>query len=102
MLTDLELSQAETKFTELLAGIAGSNYAYKKGDEDCVVRFTASCGLAEFALGESGEDLLRRADEALYEAKRTGKNRVVLSKPQKSLWKALTFRGFPRTVKQKP
>jgi len=48
-----------------------------------------SCGLAEFSFDETAEDLLRRADEALYEAKRTGKNRVVIAKKPKSLWTAL-------------
>ena len=51
--------------------------------------FTASCGLAEFTGDESAENLLRRADEALYAAKRTGKNRVVLAKKSKSWWKTL-------------
>ncbi len=41
---------------------------------------TASCGVAEYALGESGDDLIRRADEALYEAKRLGKNQVAVKK----------------------
>lgn len=100
MLSDLQLAQAEAKFTELLAGIAKSNYEYKKDGEECTVSFTASCGLAEFDMNESAEDLLRRADEALYVAKRTGKNRVVVAKTEKSLWKSLTSRGLPRT-KQK-
>ncbi len=89
MLTDFELPQAEAKFTELLGKIAGCSYEYKNGDQDCAVTFTVSCGLAEFTLEETGEDLLRRADEALYVAKKTGKNRVVLAKKQKSLWKTL-------------
>jgi diguanylate cyclase (GGDEF)-like protein len=89
MLTDFEVPQAESKFTDLLAEIAGCNYEYKKDGQDCQVRFTVSCGLAEFLPDETAEDLLRRADEALYEAKRTGKNRVVLAKKQKSFWKTL-------------
>ena len=102
MLTDIELSQTESEFADLLANIASSNYVYKKYEEECTVGFTASCGLAEFTLDESGEDLLRRADEALYVAKRTGKNRVVRAKTQKSFWKTLAFRGHPGTTKQKP
>jgi diguanylate cyclase (GGDEF)-like protein len=38
---------------------------------------TASFGVAERPAGEPGEGLLRRADVALYEAKRLGRNRVI-------------------------
>jgi diguanylate cyclase (GGDEF)-like protein len=37
-------------------------------------RVTVSMGIAELAEGETGESLLRRADEALYVAKRAGRN----------------------------
>lgn len=37
---------------------------------------TASFGVAEVAAGEQGSALLRRADNALYEAKHSGRNRV--------------------------
>jgi diguanylate cyclase (GGDEF)-like protein/PAS domain S-box-containing protein len=40
------------------------------------LRLTVSIGLAEYAEGESLDELLKRSDEALYEAKRSGKNRV--------------------------
>jgi two-component system cell cycle response regulator len=39
---------------------------------------TVSIGVAELASGERGETLLNRIDKALYEAKRLGRNRVVL------------------------
>jgi diguanylate cyclase (GGDEF)-like protein len=37
---------------------------------------TVSIGVATLICGESDEDLIRRADEALLEAKRAGRNRV--------------------------
>ena len=44
-------------------------------------RVSVSCGLAEYCAGDTLESLLRRADQALYEAKRQGKNRVVVKSP---------------------
>jgi diguanylate cyclase len=41
------------------------------------ILITFSAGVAERKANESRDDLLKRADAALYEAKRTGKNRVV-------------------------
>jgi diguanylate cyclase len=38
---------------------------------------TVSCGVAEFSAGDTPQSLTRRADEALYDAKRQGKGRVV-------------------------
>jgi diguanylate cyclase (GGDEF)-like protein len=97
LLEDMSVSDAESKFAEILAGMSNCSYAFDKDGQEHTVTFTASCGLAEFNFEESGEDLLRRADEALFAAKRTGKNRVVLAKVERSLWKSL----LPRSNKPK-
>jgi diguanylate cyclase len=41
---------------------------------------SVSIGVAELGVGESTESLLRRADEALYGAKRAGRDRVERAK----------------------
>jgi len=38
---------------------------------------TVSCGVAQLVSGETGDSLLKRIDLALYEAKHSGRNRVV-------------------------
>ncbi len=43
------------------------------------IRFTASFGVAEHLSGESLEAFMNRADMALYEAKSTGRNRVIVA-----------------------
>lgn len=43
------------------------------------ISFTASAGLASFKRQESLAEWIRRADEALYEAKRSGRDRAVLA-----------------------
>ncbi|EGJ49984.1 diguanylate cyclase [Desulfocurvibacter africanus] len=48
----------------------------ESGQPGGVGRVTCSFGVSDFAPGDTGADLLRRADEALYLAKRRGKNTV--------------------------
>jgi diguanylate cyclase (GGDEF)-like protein len=45
-------------------------------DEEGAIRCSVSIGVAHFRSGETANDLIRRADERLYEAKRAGKNRI--------------------------
>ena len=44
------------------------------------INVTISMGLAEFTPDESGDELFKRADKALYEAKESGRNRVCINK----------------------
>jgi len=49
--------------------------------EGRVIRCTVSIGVAEYLTGETPNQLIRRADDATYEAKRRGRNCVVVSAP---------------------
>lgn len=51
-----------------------------RGSRTSLGRVTVSVGVAELRPGERPESFVRRADMALYEAKRTGRNRVVVHK----------------------
>lgn len=48
--------------------------------DDKPVKLTISLGLTQFRKGEDLEQLLSRADQALYEAKNAGRNRVAVRK----------------------
>lgn len=50
--------------------------AVEGAPEETVGKFTISCGVASGAVSESMETWFKRADEALYRAKREGRNRV--------------------------
>lgn len=49
-------------------------------DGDINIRQTVSIGLVQVANGESPNDAIRRADQALYRAKANGRNRVEIEK----------------------
>lgn len=44
------------------------------------IRFTVSMGIAEVMNGEGADNWYKRADEALYESKQTGRNKYTVSK----------------------
>ncbi len=77
LLRNLGIELAEERFKEVVKEVASTKYEYKAGEATGHIRFTVSCGMAEFVEGEKVEDIIGRADEALYEAKKAGKNRVV-------------------------
>jgi len=42
-------------------------------------RITASMGITEYRKGEEIQTMLERVDKALYDAKRTGRNKIVIA-----------------------
>jgi diguanylate cyclase len=74
--TSVSLRDAEPRIRSIVATLATIPTGL-----DQPSRVSVSCGLAEYCAGDTVESLLRRADQALYEAKRHGKNRVVVKSP---------------------
>ncbi|MGY0612581.1 diguanylate cyclase [Luteimonas sp. A501] len=73
VLHDMGLDEALPRLERARMEIAAMRVASPGDDLAC----TISAGLVERAGGEQPDDLLRRADERLYEAKRSGRDRVV-------------------------
>ena len=71
------LEHSLTRVSKCLQDIAGTHYEYTVAGEPRVLSFTISAGLSDFANGDTVEDIIARADAALYEAKRQGKNRAI-------------------------
>jgi diguanylate cyclase (GGDEF)-like protein len=69
----LTLRQSEARMQSALADIAA-----QLGKVEGLVPVSLSCGVAECSAGDTAQSLLGRADQALYDAKRKGKNRVAV------------------------
>ena len=73
-----------------------SNLAIRVGNR--TIGVTCSIGAAEWEPGDTIDTLLRRADAALYEAKRTGRNRVVAADSFALSDEHRRWRGIARTA----
>jgi diguanylate cyclase (GGDEF)-like protein len=74
VLPEADLAETRRRAEELRREV-GRLQVYQFGK--LMRRCTISIGAAAFPLhGESGEALIKRADEAMYRAKRGGRNRV--------------------------
>jgi diguanylate cyclase (GGDEF)-like protein len=83
ILADADLTAAETRFRAVVDQIASRSFEYDLDGKTRSIRFTVSCGVAQLTGQDTEADLIRRADEALYAAKRGGRNRVVVKKRSK-------------------
>jgi two-component system, cell cycle response regulator len=70
--------------------------------EKTIVAVTGSLGVAQWEIGDTTDSLLRRADLALYEAKRAGRNRVVAAdtfsiSPHHENWRGISRKSTVRS-----
>ena len=75
LLPDTELSGA-TILAENIRKTIGSSRIMQAGTNEVVGRITISCGVAQLRSGEHPEDVIARADAALYAAKNGGRDCV--------------------------
>ena len=73
LISGLNLRQGEGRLRMLNTSLSSVNFA----TSGTALKVTLSCGVAEYSAGDTAESLLERADSALYDAKRLGRNRVV-------------------------
>ncbi len=69
--TGLTLQQAERRMHAVLTTLGAANAGMGE------THVTISCGIAECSAGDTPQTLLTRADEAVYEAKHSGKNHIM-------------------------
>lgn len=75
ILPDYQVSHAVKKAEELLQKIRSQAFV----QNDSVIRFTCSAGIAQLHPGENTEQWLKRADDALYASKNGGRDRYTIS-----------------------
>jgi diguanylate cyclase (GGDEF)-like protein len=78
MRPDADLEAAQALGERLRAAVAAMDLTAQLADGSV----TTSVGVTVGAPGEGASDLLRRADRALYQAKASGRNRVVAISPE--------------------
>jgi diguanylate cyclase len=68
------------KVAEVLRRSVESKEVVNKTNNETLGRITLSVGVAEYKPGESISQFIERADAALYEAKKAGRNRVEMAR----------------------
>ena len=76
VLESTELKTGEAVADRIRRKISERKMQKRSTNED-LGAITVSIGVAEFKPGESINDVVERADRALYQAKRSGRNRTV-------------------------
>ncbi len=76
LLVDSNLENAKKLADEIRETVSKSGFHSSAKEK---ISITISCGISEFREGDTSDEVFARADEAMYQAKREGKNRVVVA-----------------------
>ena len=69
------MRQAENRLRMLNGALSAVSIGARRGTP---LKLTLSVGMADRSAGDTVDSLKQRADEALYEAKRLGRSRIVI------------------------
>jgi len=72
----IELSQ---KFAEKIRVAMSNSKLQRKDSGESIGKVTISAGIASLKAGDTVDDFIGNADKALYEAKETGRNKIIIS-----------------------
>jgi diguanylate cyclase (GGDEF)-like protein len=72
--SDIGFQEMERRLRMMVTSLRSTPIELAEGES---TRLTVSCGMAEYTAGDTLDSLVERADKALYEAKRTGRDRIV-------------------------
>lgn len=70
------IDKAHKRLERLVRDVGKPTYHCSVNGRDCYLKLSISCGFSFCRKGDTPETLVRRADEALYHAKKNGKNQV--------------------------
>ncbi len=87
VLPDTDLAGAQVAAERVRKAIEAIELQDARGE---AFRITASIGVAQFEAGQSAEQLIDRADRAMYRAKQGGRNQVVIDEPAEALLRAVS------------
>src|SRR5204863_9706089 len=82
LIRNLTVDASVERCSEILRSVGAQVFEWEDPKRNLRLRTTLSCGITEFVHGDSVYDLLRRADMALYQAKKLGKNRIEIQIPR--------------------